>query len=146
MSNKEITQYLKLLGDHLRYCNIPETLLHLVHFLQAIADLDDQTNLDDQTTKKITEIPSHLSDLNLTKEEILELLNTPLGCNKFNFNVRAMNIFSNANIKTVGQLIEMSELQLRKFRGCGKGTIDEIIKEVEKIGLSLRPRQDRWSI
>lgn len=45
---------------------------------------------------------------------------------KLNLTIRAFNALSKRGINTVGQLTEMTELDLYKIRDCGKVTVQDI--------------------
>lgn len=51
--------------------------------------------------------------------------------------VRASNCLDSAEIRTVGQLIEYSELELLKIRSFGKTSLKEIKRKLEDLGLRL---------
>lgn len=49
--------------------------------------------------------------------------------------VRANNCLRNANIKTIGELVQRTEAELWKTRGFGKKSLQEIKDELARIGL-----------
>lgn len=51
---------------------------------------------------------------------------------------RASNCLRRAKIETVGQLVQLTKLELLNLRSLGAGTADEIEEAVHKMGLSLR--------
>jgi hypothetical protein len=51
--------------------------------------------------------------------------------------VRAFNALSEANITTIGQVLVRSKADLMKYRGLGRGTVDEIDESVNRLGLEL---------
>ena len=52
--------------------------------------------------------------------------------------VRSLNVLKKAKINTVDELLKYRESDLYKFRDLGKKSIIELIKELNKSGLSLR--------
>jgi len=74
----------------------------------------------------------------ITSEEdqkMLEMLCTSV--NDMELSVRAKNCLNNAQIRTVGQLVQKSENEMLKFRNFGKKSLDEIKEKLEETGLSL---------
>ena len=57
-----------------------------------------------------------------------EVLNRT-GIGKLNLSVRAHNCLSRAGVKTVGDLLRMSEEDLFQVRNLGRKTVDEIIEK-----------------
>ncbi|HZZ99735.1 MAG TPA: DNA-directed RNA polymerase subunit alpha C-terminal domain-containing protein [Candidatus Paceibacterota bacterium] len=53
-------------------------------------------------------------------------------------NQRAFTVFKNGGIKTVNDLLRLSEKDLKKMRHCGRVTINEIKEVLAEQGLSLR--------
>ena len=53
--------------------------------------------------------------------------------------VRSYNNLKNMNIKTIGQLVEKSELQLSKTTNFGRKSINEIKEILGSMNLALRP-------
>jgi|LSQX01.2.fsa_nt_gb DNA-directed RNA polymerase subunit alpha len=52
-----------------------------------------------------------------------------------NLNTRALNCLKSANIKTIGELLSVDRLELRKFRNFGKKTIADINKKLKDFGI-----------
>lgn len=53
--------------------------------------------------------------------------------------VRAVNTLKKLNAVTTDDVCNISERELRKTQGCGKGTLEEIKSELKRIGRSLSP-------
>jgi len=54
--------------------------------------------------------------------------------------VRANNCLRNANITTIGELVQKTEAELMKTKNFGKKSLQEIKDELARIGLSLGMR------
>ena len=54
--------------------------------------------------------------------------------------VRANNCLRNANITTIGELVQRTEAELMKTKNFGKKSLQEIKDELARIGLSLGMR------
>ncbi|MBQ9369837.1 MAG: DNA-directed RNA polymerase subunit alpha [Clostridia bacterium] len=52
--------------------------------------------------------------------------------------VRSYNCLKRAGIHTVGDLIERSEAEMLKVRNLGQKSLDEVIRKLAELGLSLR--------
>ncbi len=60
-----------------------------------------------------------------------------MSVNDIELSVRAVNCLNNANILTVGELVQKSEAELLKFRNFGKKSLNEIKQRLQELGLSL---------
>ncbi len=69
------------------------------------------------------------------REELRRKLATSV--NDIEMSVRAVNCLNNANITTVGDLVQRSEAELLKFRNFGKKSLNEIKQKLQELGLSL---------
>ncbi len=67
--------------------------------------------------------------------ELLEKLNTSI--DELELSVRAYNCLKNANIKTVGELVQKSEAEVLKIKNFGKITLTELKKVLEGMGLTF---------
>ena len=54
------------------------------------------------------------------------------------FSVRAYNCLKRANINTLGDLVEKSELEMMKIRNLGKKSLKEVIDKIKDMGLKFR--------
>ncbi len=54
------------------------------------------------------------------------------------FSVRAYNCLKRANINTLGDLTEKSELEMMKIRNLGKKSLKEVIDKIKDMGLKFR--------
>lgn len=69
------------------------------------------------------------------KEELRRKL--VMSVNDIELSVRAANCLNNADITTVGDLVQRSEAELLKFRNFGKKSLNEIKQKLQELGLSL---------
>ena len=56
---------------------------------------------------------------------------------ELDFSVRTGNCLYAANIFTLGDLVQLAELDLLKYRGFGKKSLREVKAKLEEMGLSL---------
>lgn len=56
----------------------------------------------------------------------------------FELSIRARNCLSNEGIKTIGQLIEHSVVEINRIPNCGTKTLNEIRYVLAEIGLTLK--------
>jgi DNA-directed RNA polymerase subunit alpha len=68
-------------------------------------------------------------------DELIRKLQMPIA--DFDLSVRANNCLESADIKTVGQLVQMSEPDLLKIRAFGKTSLREVKRKLTDLGLSL---------
>ncbi|MFN8009323.1 MAG: DNA-directed RNA polymerase subunit alpha [Terriglobia bacterium] len=79
-----------------------------------------------ETTEEKAEKPAELVNENLSKSvEELEL------------SVRSYNCLKNANIKTIGELVQKSESEMLKTKNFGRKSLNEIKEILASMGLSL---------
>jgi DNA-directed RNA polymerase subunit alpha len=74
-----------------------------------------------------------------------EAANTWLGksVEELELSVRANNCLRNANITTIGELVQRTEAELMKTKNFGKKSLQEIKDELARIGLSLGMRLEQ---
>ena len=66
----------------------------------------------------------------------IKKLETPI--EDLDFSVRAYNCLKRANINTLGDLTEKSELEMMKIRNLGKKSLKEVIDKIKGMGLRFR--------
>ena len=66
----------------------------------------------------------------------LKKLETPI--DELDFSVRAYNCLKRANINTLGDLTEKTELEMMKIRNLGKKSLKEVIDKIKEMGLRFR--------
>jgi DNA-directed RNA polymerase subunit alpha len=82
--------------------------------------------LDDGTGGLIT---------NAEDEELLRKL--LIKVDDIELSVRAQNCLSNANISTLGELVERSEAEMMKYRNFGQKSLNELKEKLVELGLHL---------
>ena len=75
-----------------------------------------------------------------------ELLETPLSDLEERLSMRAWHILNFAGIETIGQLLSYDQGQLKKFRNCGKKTVNEIRAFLGKYQLDLAEPSSNYVI
>ena len=84
--------------------------------------------------EQLTELET-VAEEEAVDENLIEKLNTPVA--EMEFSVRAGNCLESGQIETVGQLVEMTEVELLKIRSFGKTSLREIKRKLADMGLSL---------
>src|SRR5207237_10791217 len=62
--------------------------------------------------------------------------------NELELSVRAANCLKNANIKTIADLVQKSEMEMLKTKNFGKKSLNEIKEILSEMGLSLGTKLD----
>jgi len=60
-----------------------------------------------------------------------------MSVNEIELSVRAANCLNNANITTVGELAQKTEMEMLKYRNFGKKSLNEIKSRLAELGLTL---------
>lgn len=95
----------------------------LIEHLNIIADLN--------------EIADVTGIMNAKQEDSkLKKLETPI--DDLDFSVRAYNCLKRANVNTLGDLTEKTELEMMKIRNLGKKSLKEVIEKIKDMGLKFR--------
>src|SRR3989338_668323 len=68
-------------------------------------------------------------------EELVEKLRTPIG--ELELSVRSANCLREANIETIGDLVQKKPQELLKYRNFGKKSLAEIDELLKGMGLGL---------
>lgn len=71
------------------------------------------------------------------KEKVLEMT-----IEELDLSVRAYNCLKRAGINSVGELIERSEEDMMKVRNLGRKSLEEVVKKLGALDLSLRPNDE----
>lgn len=82
-------------------------------------------------------------ELNFIKKNLNKLL---IPIEKIDFSVRTSNALKNERINCVGDLIVLSESYLLKLNNFGRISIDEVIKFLKTLSLSLDMKLDNWPL
>ena len=64
------------------------------------------------------------------------------GVNELELSVRAANCLKNANIKTIADLVQKTEMEMLKTKNFGKKSLNEIKEILAEMGLSLGEKLD----
>ena len=95
----------------------------LIEHLNIIADLN--------------EIADVTGIMNAKQEDSkLKKIETPI--DDLDFSVRAYNCLKRANVNTLGDLTEKTELEMMKIRNLGKKSLKEVIDKIKEMGLRFR--------
>lgn len=78
------------------------------------------------------------------KEEVSREINKNLfrSVNELELSVRAANCLKNANIKTIADLVQKTEMEMLKTKNFGKKSLNEIKEILAEMGLSLGIKLD----
>jgi DNA-directed RNA polymerase subunit alpha len=58
--------------------------------------------------------------------------------------VRSYNCLKNANIRTIGELVQKTESEMLKTKNFGRKSLNEIKEILGEMGLSLGMKLDNW--
>ena len=72
------------------------------------------------------------------KQEDSKLKKLETSIDDLDFSVRAYNCLKRANINTLGDLTEKTELEMMKIRNLGKKSLKEVIDKIKDMGLKFR--------
>src|SRR5574344_234402 len=72
------------------------------------------------------------------KQEDSKLKKLETSIEDLDFSVRAYNCLKRANINSLGDLTEKSELEMMKIRNLGKKSLKEVIDKIKDMGLKFR--------
>ena len=104
-----------------------DALLYASNILQRHLDLF--VNFGNLPDEPADEEPS------VVNEELQEKLQTPIS--ELELSVRSANCLREAQILTIGQLVEKTHQELLKYRNFGKKSLAEIEELLKSMGLSL---------
>lgn len=82
-----------------------------------------------------TEIEEEGQGLSPEEEKLKEVLKTPV--DELELSVRSSNCLKNANILTLGDLVQKTEDEMLKTRNFGKKSLEEIREKLAEYGLTL---------
>ena len=72
------------------------------------------------------------------KQEDSKLKKLETSIDDLDFSVRAYNCLKRANINTLGDLVDKSELEMMKIRNIGKKSLKEVMDKIKDMGLKFR--------
>jgi DNA-directed RNA polymerase subunit alpha len=84
------------------------------------------------------------STSNRDRDEILQKL--ALRIDEIELSVRSTNCLENANIKTIGELVVISEAEMLRYRNFGKKSLTEIKQKLDELGLTLEMDLGKYGI
>ena len=85
----------------------------------------------------LSEIADVTGIMNAKQEDSkLKKLETPI--DELDFSVRAYNCLKRANVNTLGDLTEKTELEMMKIRNLGKKSLKEVMDKIKEMGLRFR--------
>lgn len=109
-----------------------DALLHAANILQRHLDIFMKIgHLEEEETEEVK------PDVD---EELLEKLKLPVS--ELDLSVRSANCLKEARIKTVGDLVKKTELEMLKYRNFGKKSLAEINVILQGMGISLGMKVD----
>lgn len=99
--------------------------------------------LDDHA-KLVVDLCGSMSDISIlvSQEEDKQQKVLEMTIEDLDLSVRSYNCLKRAGIQTVEDLTKKSEDDMLKVRNLGKKSLDEVIKKLEDLGLSLRNNDD----
>ena len=104
-----------------------EALLYASNILQRHLDIFVEFG---ELTEEITEEVESKEE-----KDKSEKLNMPI--TELELSVRSSNCLKDAKIKTIGELVKKSEMEMLKYRNFGKKSLTEIGKILSEMGLKL---------
>lgn len=72
------------------------------------------------------------------KQEDSKLKKLETSIDDLDFSVRAYNCLKRANVNTLGDLTEKTELEMMKIRNLGKKSLKEVMDKIKEMGLKFR--------
>ena len=101
---------------------------HLAIFVNVEDDFDD------------ADAPVEVSEQD--REAFFEKLGKSV--DELELSVRSYNCLKNANIRTIGELVQKSEAEMLKTKNFGRKSLNEIKEILSGMGLSLGMKVDNW--
>lgn len=89
------------------------------------------------------ELPEEITENEESKEEkeLTEKLNMPI--TELELSVRSSNCLREAKIKTIGDLVKKTEMEMLKYRNFGKKSLSEISEILIKMGIQLGMKAEK---
>jgi DNA-directed RNA polymerase subunit alpha len=88
-----------------------------------------------------SEAPVEISDAD--REAFYEKLGKSV--DELELSVRSYNCLKNANIRTIGELVQKTEAEMLKTKNFGRKSLNEIKEILGGMGLSLGMKVDNWT-
>src|SRR5574340_189672 len=90
--------------------------------------------------EEVPEQPEEIADRGMDKMN--EILNRSV--EELELSVRSYNCLKNANIQTIGELVQKSEAEMLKTKNFGRKSLNEIKDILGEMGLSLGMKMEGW--
>jgi DNA-directed RNA polymerase subunit alpha len=97
-------------------------------------------NIDEEDEDEVEGTPVEISDQD--REVWVEKLNKSV--DEMELSVRSYNCLKNANIRTIGELVQKTESEMLKTKNFGRKSLNEIKEILGEMGLSLGMKLDNW--
>jgi DNA-directed RNA polymerase subunit alpha len=97
-------------------------------------------NLEEDDEEMEGGTPVELSEHD--REQWWEKLNKSV--DEMELSVRSYNCLKNANIRTIGELVQKTEAEMLKTKNFGRKSLNEIKEILSEMGLSLGMKLDNW--
>jgi DNA-directed RNA polymerase subunit alpha len=91
---------------------------------------------EEDEVEEPAELPEH------DREVWWEKLNKSV--DEMELSVRSYNCLKNANIRTIGELVQKTEAEMLKTKNFGRKSLNEIKEILAGMGLSLGMKLDNW--
>jgi DNA-directed RNA polymerase subunit alpha len=105
--------------------------------LAILINIDDE---DDEEGGESGDTPVDISDQD--REVWAEKLSKSV--DEMELSVRSYNCLKNANIRTIGELVQKSETEMLKTKNFGRKSLNEIKEILAEMGLSLGMKLENW--
>jgi DNA-directed RNA polymerase subunit alpha len=102
--------------------------------LQIFINLEEED--EEETESAVVEVSDE------EKGVLYERLNKSV--DEMELSVRSYNCLKNANIRTIGELVQKTEAEMLKTKNFGRKSLNEIKEILANMGLSLGMRLDDW--
>ena len=97
-------------------------------------------NIDEEDEDEVEGTPVEISDQD--REVWVEKLGKSV--DEMELSVRSYNCLKNANIRTIGELVQKTESEMLKTKNFGRKSLNEIKEILGEMGLSLGMKLDNW--
>ena len=104
--------------------------------LQIFINLDE----DDEEEDGEPSVPVEVSD----EEKGVLYERLAKSVDEMELSVRSYNCLKNANIRTIGELVQKTEVEMLKTKNFGRKSLNEIKEILASMGLSLGMKLDGW--
>jgi DNA-directed RNA polymerase subunit alpha len=104
--------------------------------LQIFINLDE----DDEDEDGEPSVPVEVSD----EEKGVLFERLAKSVDEMELSVRSYNCLKNANIRTIGELVQKTEVEMLKTKNFGRKSLNEIKEILASMGLSLGMKLDGW--